>query len=69
MALQMSTREKYAVSAAAVAVAAFLIIQFLVTPLVEKNKRLKRAISLCRHDAALGSGWQWLQPLCPWARC
>jgi general secretion pathway protein M len=50
MAVKLNKREKIAIAAAAAAIAVFLVLQFLVFPLLEKNARLSRTIATRQQE-------------------
>ena len=50
MAINLNKREKIGVAAAAAAIAIFVVLQFLVFPLFEKNDQLSRALAARQED-------------------
>ena len=50
MAINLNKREKIAVAAAIAAIAIFVVLQFLVFPLFEKNDRLSQALTSRQED-------------------
>lgn len=50
MAIKLNTREKIAVGGAAAAIVIFLVLQFLVFPLFEKNEQLSRTLAMRQQE-------------------
>lgn len=50
MAIKLNKRERIVIAAAAAAIAVFLVVQFLIFPLLDKNARLSRTIATRQQE-------------------